>query len=222
MTQAPAMPAHAIAPADITGLLLAGGRGARMGGVDKGLQPFHGEPLALHAIRRLRPQVGALMVNANRNRATYEAFGAPVWPDSLAGFPGPLAGFLSGLEHCSTPWLLTVPCDTPLFPPDLAARLAEAAASSGAEIAMVTAPDTADAGAGADAAPVLRPQPVFCLLRTDLHDSLRRYTDAGGRKAQAWAAQHRTVRVPFDRPGDAPQAFFNANTLTELHALENR
>lgn len=218
MTQAPAMPAHAIAPADITGLLLAGGRGARMGGVDKGLQPFHGEPLALHAIRRLHPQVGALMINANRNRAAYEAFGAPVWPDSLADYPGPLAGFLSGLEHCATPWLLTVPCDTPLFPLDLAARLAEAASVEGAEIAMVSAPEAA----ASDAAPVLHPQPVFCLLRADLRHSLRRYIEAGGRKVHAWTAQHRNVLVPFDRPGDAPQAFFNVNTLIELHALENR
>ncbi|MBN8754904.1 MULTISPECIES: molybdenum cofactor guanylyltransferase MobA [Variovorax] len=219
MTQAPAMPAHAIAPADITGLLLAGGRGSRMGGVDKGLQPFNGEPLALHAIRRLRPQVGALMLNANRNLKDYEAFGARVHADILADYPGPLAGFLTGLVHCRTPWLLTVPCDTPLFPPDLAARLAEAAATGDAEIAMAVAPEASETEG---AAPVLRPQPVFCLLRADLLDSLRRYTEAGGRKVQAWAAQHRTVRVPFDRPGDAPDAFFNANTLAELHALENR
>lgn len=219
MTQATAMPAHAIAPADITGLLLAGGRGSRMGGVDKGLQLFNGEPLALHAMRRLAPQVGPLMVNANRNLAEYEAFGAPVWPDSLADYPGPLAGFLTGLAHCTTPWLLTVPCDTPLFPLDLAAHLVDAMAASDAQIAMVSAPEaTAD-----NAMPsVLRPQPVFCLLRADLHDSLRRFTEAGGRKVHAWTAQHRTVAVPFDRPGDAPDAFFNANTLAELQALENR
>ncbi|MGJ7524402.1 molybdenum cofactor guanylyltransferase MobA [Variovorax sp. GB1P17] len=213
------MPAHAIAPADITGLLLAGGRGSRMGGVDKGLQLFNGEPLARHAMRRLAPQVGQLMVNANRNLAEYEAFGVPVWPDSLADYPGPLAGFLTGLAHCTTPWLLTVPCDTPLFPLDLAARLAEAMAASDAEIAMVSAPEAAADNA---TPPVLRPQPVFCLLRADLHDSLRRFTEAGGRKVHAWIAQHRTVTVPFDRPGDAPDAFFNANTLAELHALENR
>jgi molybdopterin-guanine dinucleotide biosynthesis protein A len=217
MTQAAAMTAHAIAPADITGLLLAGGRGSRMGGVDKGLQPFNGEPLALHALRRLRPQVGALMVNANRNLPDYEAFGVPVWPDSLADYPGPLAGFLSGLSHCATPWLLTVPCDTPLFPRDLASRLARAAASENAEIAIAAAPE-----ASSDGSVTLRPQPVFCLLRAGLHDSLRRYIEAGGRKVQAWTAQHRTVRVPFDRPGDAPDAFINANTLAELHALENR
>lgn len=217
MTQATAMPAHAIATADITGLLLAGGRGTRMGGVDKGLQLFNGEPLALHAMRRLAPQVGQLMVNANRNLPEYETFGVPVWPDSLADYPGPLAGFLTGLAHCTTPWLLTVPCDTPLFPLDLAARLAEAMATDDAEIAMVSAPEANDS-----TTPVLRPQPVFCLLRADLHDSLRRFTEAGGRKVHAWIAQHRTVTVPFDRPGDAPDAFFNANTLAELHALENR
>ncbi|EJL71209.1 molybdopterin-guanine dinucleotide biosynthesis protein A, proteobacterial [Variovorax sp. CF313] len=217
MTQAPAMPAHAfIAAADITGLLLAGGRGSRMGGVDKGLQLFNGEPLALHAIRRLGSQVGQLIVNANRNLADYEAFGVPVWPDSLADYPGPLAGFLTGLEHCTTPWLLTVPCDTPLFPPDLAVRLAEAVAAENAEIAMVNAPEISEGEV------VLRLQPVFCLLRAELRESLRRYTEAGGRKVHAWTAQHRTVHVPFNRPGDAPDAFFNANTLAELHALENR
>jgi molybdopterin-guanine dinucleotide biosynthesis protein A len=220
MTQATtAMPTHAIAPADITGLLLAGGRGSRMGGVDKGLQLFNGEPLALQALRRLAPQVGPLMVNANRNLPKYQAFGAPVWPDSLADYPGPLAGFLSGLAHCTTPWLLTVPCDTPLFPLDLAARLAEAAVAGDAEIAMASAPEAA---ADNGASPVLRAQPVFCLLRAELHDSLRRFTEAGGRKVHAWTAQHRCVTVPFDRPGDAPDAFFNANTLAELQALENR
>jgi molybdopterin-guanine dinucleotide biosynthesis protein A len=218
MTQAAAMPAHAaIAPADITGLLLAGGRGSRMGGVDKGLQNFNGESLAMHAVRRLGPQVGQVMINANRSFADYAAFGVPVWADSLADYPGPLAGFLTGLEHCATPFLLTVPCDTPLFPPDLAARLSEALAADDAEIAMVSAPE-----AEGIAAPTLRPQPVFCLLRTSLRDSLLRFTEAGGRKIQAWTGQHRTVLVPFDRPGDAPGAFFNANTLAELQALENR
>jgi molybdopterin-guanine dinucleotide biosynthesis protein A len=208
---------QAATPADITGLVLAGGRGARMGGVDKGLQHFNGEPLAMHALRRLGVQVGTVMINANRNFSDYGAFGVPVWADSLADCPGPLAGFLAGLEHCATPLLLTVPCDTPLFPLDLAARLSEALAADDAEIATVSAPD-----GGGDAASALRPQPVFCLLRTSLRESLLRFTEAGGRKVQAWTAQRRTVYVPFDRPGDAPDAFFNANTLAELHALEHR
>ena len=210
---------ESISPSEITGLLLAGGRGSRMGGVDKGLQNFNGSPLAMHAVLRLGMQVGEVMINANRNLAAYESFGVPVWPDSLADYAGPLAGFLTGLERCETPYLLTVPCDTPLFPLDLASRMAEALVAGGAEIAMVSAPEAA---AEPGAAPVLRPQPVFCLLHTGLVESLVKFTQSGGRKIDAWTAQHRTVLVPFDCPGDAPDAFFNANTLAELHALENR
>lgn len=211
-------------PRDITGLVLAGGQGTRMGGVDKGLQVFRGQPLALRALERLRPQVGALMISANRHLANYAAFGVPVWPDARVddiGYPGPLAGFLSGLAHCRTPWLLTVPCDTPHFPLDLAKRLGRAALAQGADIAVACAPDASSTAASPSAfAGPLRPQPVFCLLRTDLHDSLRDYLAAGGRKVGAWTAQHRAVRVPFDLPGDAPGAFANANTLAELEALQ--
>ena len=200
-------------PSDITGLILAGGRGSRMGGVDKGLQNFNGVPLALHTLLRLQPQVGELMVNANRNLSAYESFGAPVWPDVLADYAGPLAGFLTGLERCETPWLVTVPCDTPLFPLDLVARLGEAAVRDGAEIATAAAREEDGQ---------LRPQPVFSLLRLELLESLVRFTHGGGRKIDAWTAQHRTVIVPFDAPGDDPRAFFNANTLAELHQLEQR
>ncbi|MDM0023884.1 molybdenum cofactor guanylyltransferase MobA [Variovorax saccharolyticus] len=208
----------AITASEITGLVLAGGRGSRMGGVDKGLQNFNGTPLAMHAVLRLGMQVGEVMVNANRNLAAYESFGVPVWPDGLADYAGPLAGFLTGLERCETPYLLTVPCDTPLFPLDLASRLAAALAAEDADIAMVSAPEAA----AADAAPVLFPQPVFCLLRATLLESLVRFTQAGGRKIDKWTGQHRTVLVPFDRPGDAADAFFNANTLAELHHLERQ
>ena len=203
-------------PSDITGVVLAGGRGARMGGADKGLQNFHGMPLALHTLLRLQLQVGEVMVNANRNLAAYEAFGVPVWPDSIDGFAGPLAGFLTGLERCETPWLLTVPCDTPLFAADLATRLADAVEREDADIAMVAAPEEENGTLA------LRPQPVFCLLRTTLMESLVRFTHGGGRKIDAWTASHRTVLVPFDRPGDDPRAFFNANTLAQLHALQTR
>lgn len=204
-----------IEPFDITALVLAGGRGSRMGGVDKGLQNFNGVPLALHSLLRLQQQTGGLigqtLVNANRNLAAYEAFGAPVWPDALADYAGPLAGFLTGLEHCETPWLLTVPCDTPLFPLDLAERLAAGVASEGADIAMAAAPEEDGS---------VRPQPVFCLLRTGLLESLVRFTQSGGRKIDRWTGEHHTVVVPFDRPGDDPRAFFNANTLAELRSLE--
>ncbi len=199
------------ASSDITGLILAGGRGSRMGGVDKGLQNFNGMPLALHTLLRLQPQVGAVMVNANRNLAAYESFGVPVWPDVLSDYAGPLAGFLTGLERCETSWLVTVPCDTPLFPPDLVARLAQAAERDGAEIAMAAAREEDGQ---------LRAQPVFCLLRLELLESLVRFTQGGGRKIDAWTAQHKTVLVPFDAPGDDPRAFCNANTLAELHQLE--
>jgi molybdenum cofactor guanylyltransferase len=107
---------------EITGIVLAGGRGSRMGGVDKGLQNHQGVPLALHALLRLQPQVGELMINANRNLGAYESMGVPVWPDAQSDFPGPLAGVLVGLERCETPYLVTVPCDTPNFPLDLVPR----------------------------------------------------------------------------------------------------
>lgn len=220
----PAIPREAI-----TGLVLAGGRGARMGGADKGLQPWRGMPLARHALRRLAPQVGPLMISANRNLAAYAAFGVPVWPDHPPGgflssspgdppaFDGPLAGLLAGLAHCDTGWLLAVPCDTPLFPPDLALRLGAAALARGADIAIAAAREPA---ADPAAPPVLRTQPVFCLLRAALRPDLADFIAGGGRKAGAWTARQRCAIVPFDQPGDTPGAFFNANTVAELRALE--
>ena len=199
--------------AEITGVILAGGRGSRMGGADKGLQNFNGVPLALHTLLRLAPQVGEVMINANRNLAAYESFGVPVWPDAagLGEYSGPLAGFLTGLERCETPYLLTVPCDTPLFSEHLVERLTQAMAQEDADIAVVAAPEEDGQ---------LRPQPVFCLLRTRLLESLMLFTSSGGRKIDAWTAQHKTVLVPFNLPGDDPRSFFNANTLAELHQLE--
>jgi molybdopterin-guanine dinucleotide biosynthesis protein A len=202
-----------ITPNEITGLVLAGGRGSRMGGVDKGLQNFKGIPLALYTLMRLQQQVGHLMVNANRNLAAYEAFGADVWPDTLSDYAGPLAGFMTGLERCETPYLMTVPCDTPLFPHDLVERLAQALVANNADIAMAAAPE-------ADGQ--VRAQPVFCLVPAHLLESLVAFTQGGGRKIDAWTALHHTVLVPFDAPGDAANAFFNANTLAELHTLEDR
>lgn len=188
-----------------------------MGGVDKGLQAFKGMPLALHTLTRLQlgGGVGPVMINANRNLAAYESFGVAVWPDGLADYAGPLAGFLTGLERCETPYLLTVPCDTPLLPLDLASRLAHALEAEEAEIAMAAAPEV-----GRDGLLQLRTQPVFCLLRVALLESLVRFTQNGGRKIDAWTALHKTALAAFDAPDDNPQAFFNANTLAELHQLE--
>jgi molybdenum cofactor guanylyltransferase len=195
----------------VTGVILAGGRGSRMGGADKGLQNFRGMPMAMFTLMRLAPQVGEVMINANRNLSAYESFGVPVWPDSLSDYAGPLAGFLTGLEHCETEYLVTAPCDTPLFPKDLVARLAEALERDGADIAMAAA---------AEEDGQVRAQPVFSLMKRELMESLVRFTHGGGRKIDAWTAQHRTVLVPFDRDGDDRSAFFNANTLAELHRLE--
>jgi molybdopterin-guanine dinucleotide biosynthesis protein A len=200
----------------ITGIVLAGGRGSRMGGVDKGLQLYNGVPLAKHVVQQLQPQVGHLLINANRNLETYEAwgkqFGANVVVDGLADFAGPLAGFLVGLQHCKTPYLMTVPCDTPRFPADLVRRLSEALSQQGADIAMVSSPDEEG---------VLRHQPVFCLIKRELADSLKVFTDSGGRKIGAWAVQHKLARVNFNEAHDDPKAFYNANTLEDLKNLEN-
>ncbi|MFO1219292.1 MAG: molybdenum cofactor guanylyltransferase MobA [Burkholderiaceae bacterium] len=191
-------------PRDITGLVLAGGRGSRMGGLDKGLQLLRGEPLVAHAIRRLAPQVGAVMINANRHEQRYAEFGLPVWPDADVDYAGPLAGFLAGLAHCATPWLMTVPCDTPLMPADLVARLAAGLGTARAAIAVT------------EAAGLRQRQPVFCLLRRELHDDLAAWLAAGERKIERWLARVGCAEVVF---ADA-DAFFNANTLAELKSLE--
>jgi molybdopterin-guanine dinucleotide biosynthesis protein A len=191
----------------ITGLVLAGGRGSRMGGVDKGLQLHLGRPLAEHALQRLAPQVGALMVNANRHLDAYSAMGVPVHADALADYPGPLAGLAAGLEHSRTPYLVSVPCDTPNFPADLVARLAAALVQEQADIAMAACVEDG----------TLRTQPVFCLLGRRLLPSLTDFLRSGQRKVDRWTALHRLVCVTFDDPS----AFFNANTPDELRSLQH-
>ena len=195
-----------IEPSDITGWVLAGGRSTRMGGIDKGLQRHAGVPLALHALRRLAPQVGRVAINANRHADAYAAFGAPVHPDSLADHPGPLGGFLSGLEHCATRYLMTVPCDTPNFPLDLVARLA-------AELIRQDVPLAMAATRGAAG---VQPQPVFCLMARHLRQSLLDFTAAGQRKPQRWAESNGCAWVVFDDES----AFANANTPEELLAMQ--
>lgn len=188
---------------DVTGLVLAGGRGSRMGGVDKGLELLEGAPLVAHAIRRLAPQTQRIAINANRNLARYAEFGAAVWPDAEASFAGPLAGFLAGLTHGTTEWIVTVPCDTPRFPTDLVARLMQGRDGQRAAIAV-----TLENGAQ-------QRQPVFCLLHASLRDDLVAYLASGDRKIDRWLDQVGCADVPFD---DA-SAFFNANTMEELRQL---
>ena len=192
----------------VTGLVLCGGRGSRMGGVDKGLQNFNGLPLALHTLMRLQLQVGTVMINANRNLSAYESMGTPVWPDPVADYPGPLAGWLAGLEHCETPYMVTVPCDTPDFPTDLVPRLAAAMEAEDAEIAMAA---TQEDGR-------VQVQPVFCLLKAELMESLVIALQEGERKIDRWTARHRCAQVLFEDSA----AFFNANTPQELAQLQRR
>ena len=201
----------AIDPAQITGVVLAGGRGTRMGGLDKGMQLYGGLPLAQHSLHRLHAQVGTVLLNANRNLEQYRSFGVTVVPDTIADFAGPLAGFIAAMANCDTPYLVTVPCDTPQFPVDLVARMAQALVRTAADIAMASAMEAA-----ADGTPTYFRQPVFCLLKTRLLPDLRTFVAEGGRKIGAWTAQQHTVEVPFDEPG----AFANANTLAQLQALQ--
>jgi len=186
-----------------------------MGGIDKGLQSFNGSPLTHHALTRLQAQHGVpladTMIVANRNHSAYQSLGVHVYSDSTDGFAGPLAGFLTGLENCQTSHLLTVPCDSPLFPLNLAQQLLDAMQMANSDIAVVAAREEDGA---------IRSQPVFCLMKVTLRDSLTQFMRNGGRKVDAWTAQHKTVIVPFDTPDIDPHAFFNANTLEELHSLE--
>ena len=187
----------------ITGLILAGGRGSRMGGVDKGLQAFGDAPMVAHAIRRLAPQVASLAINANRNLEEYGRFGLPVWPDDLTGFEGPLAGMQTGLARCPTEYLLTAPCDSPFLPADLALRLGDALAAQDADLAVAVT------GEGA----TRQAHPVFCLLKVALLPELTAYLEGGGRKIDAWTKTLNAVAVRFDDE----DAFRNINTMEELN-----
>ena len=190
-------------------VVLAGGQGARMNGVDKGLQLLQGQRLVMHAVKRLQAQslaVASIAIKANRHLSDYQALGFDVWPDAQADFAGPLAGFLVGMTHCPHPYLLIVPCDTPFFPLNLAEQLVQALQSQGADIAMAAAPQ--DDG-------VVRRQPVFCVLKVTLRDSLQQFMAEGGRKIGSWTALHHTVEVPFEDP----LAFRNLNTPEDFQRL---
>ena len=190
-----------IAHADVTGVVLAGGQGRRMGGVDKGLVDLAGAPLVAHVLARLAPQVGAVLINANQNLDRYRSFGQPVIEDAVGGFAGPLAGLHAGLARAGGELVMTVPCDSPFLPHDLVARLRAALEREGAQLAVAKTFD--------------QPHPVFALVRRDVLPNLAAFLAAGGRKIDAWYAALRIVEVAFD---DEAAAFRNINTADELAA----
>jgi molybdopterin-guanine dinucleotide biosynthesis protein A len=198
----------------VTGLILAGGKGSRMGGLDKGLQPFNKTSLVKNALNRLQHQEGTpltdCMIVANRNINEYKKLGVPVWQDSVEGFAGPLAGFLTGMQHCQTALVLTVPCDCPKFPLNLASKLWLAMADNKVDVAMV-ATQTIEGE--------IRLQPVFCMFRAGLANNLHQFMLEGGRKIETWVKLQNYVTVVFDDPADS-DAFANANTVQELQRLE--
>jgi len=196
----------------ITGLILAGGRGTRMGHVDKGLQPFRGATMVAHVMQRLAPQVGSIAINANQNLDQYAAIGAPVWPDELEGFEGPLAGLETGLRRCSTDYLVTAPCDSPFLPSDLVARLCDAMQEQGADLALAETEEADDSGTLR-----IQPHPVFALVKKSALPHLAAFLAGGGRRMDGWYGAIKVARVRFD---DA-SAFRNINTLRELQQYEN-
>lgn len=190
--------------AGITGIVLAGGRGRRMGGVDKGLKPLRGKPMVAWVLERFAPQVAEVLINANQNIDAYGGFGYRVIPDAIGGFAGPLAGLHRGLSEARHPLVATVPCDSPFLPDDLVARLRAALEAGNAQLAV------AKTGA--------QPHPVFCLCRRAVLPGLTAFLAAGGRKIDAWYAALTVAEVAFD---DCPAAFSNINTRAELAAFEN-
>jgi molybdenum cofactor guanylyltransferase len=189
----------------ITGVVLAGGQGSRMGGVDKGLQPFRGKPMVAHAIERLAGQVDELLINANRNAEAYANLGYRVIADEIEGFAGPLAGFERGLAHASGDLVVTVPCDSPFLPADLVARLREGLERGDADLAVAKTGEQA--------------HPVFSLMRRGVHASLVQFLSSGQRKIDKWYGALKVVEVAFD---DEAEAFLNINTREELASLEPR
>jgi len=180
-----------------TGIVLAGGRGSRMGGVDKGLQPLRGRPMIEWVLERLTPQVAEIIINANQNIERYESYGHRVVPDEIGGFAGPLAGLHAGLKAAAHSLVVTVPCDSPFLPSDLVSRLRNSLGENHLAVAR-----TGD-----------QPHPVFALMKRQVRESLEAFLATGGRKIDAWYAALKVVEVSFD---DEADAFRNINTLEEL------
>ena len=189
----------------ITGVILAGGLGRRMGGTDKGLQELHGRPLVAWVSERLTPQVDELLINANQNVERYAAFGDRVVPDQIPDYAGPLAGVHAALSAAAYPLVATAPCDSPFLPADLVFRLFSALTATNANLAVARTFD--------------QPHPVFCLCRRAVLPHLSEFLAGGGRKFESWYATLNVVEVPFD---DEADAFENINTREELGRLETQ
>jgi molybdenum cofactor guanylyltransferase len=189
----------------VTGVVLAGGQGRRMGSVDKGLVLLHERPMVRHVLDRFAPQVDDVLINANQHHDEYAAFGFPVIPDAIGGFAGPLAGLHVGLTHAAQALVATVPCDSPFLPTDLVARLLGALQAMDAELAVARTFD--------------QPHPVFALVRRSVLPHLTRFLEGGGRKIDAWYATLKTAEVAFD---DEADAFRNINTIDELKQIDTR
>ena len=188
----------------ITGVILAGGQGRRMGSVDKGLQPLRGKPMVQHVLERFAPQVDEILINANQNLDQYQAFGHKVVPDEIGGFAGPLAGLHRGLSAATHALVATVPCDSPFLPLDLIARLYAELNEQHADLAVARTGD--------------QPHPVFCLTRKSVLPGLTAFLESGGRKIDAWYAALKVAEVRFD---DEEAAFSNINTIDELREFNS-
>ena len=189
---------------DITAVILSGGKGRRMDGKDKGLVEMAGRPLIEYVIDAIEPQAGSIMLNANRNLDTYASYGYPVISDTLADYQGPLAGFYSAMKAASSSHIITLPCDGPLLPDDLVARLVSALVKHNADIAVAHDGD--------------RMQPVYSLIPTRLTTSLNEFLDQGERKIDRWYEQHRLALADFS---DCPETFRNVNTDEQRELLQN-
>lgn len=185
----------------ITGVVLAGGQGRRMGGVDKGLQLLRGKAMVQHVIERFAPQVDELLINANQNIEQYQSLGYRVIPDAIGGFAGPLAGLHRGLSEATQGLVATAPCDSPFLPADLIARLYAALSEHQAELTVAKTGD--------------QPHPVFCLCRKSVLPGLTAFMESGGRKIDLWYSKLKIVEVQFE---DEAEAFSNINTREELAA----
>lgn len=199
-----------ISTQELTGMILAGGEGRRMGGRDKGLEPFAGLPLVAHVVKHLEGQVAELLINANRNADAYRfladrVIADLVMDDAEGGFKGPLMGIYSGMRAAKTPWLLVAPCDSPALPADLVARMVAGIESENGTHDIAVAFDGE------------RLHPVVALLRTSLADDLATTLAEGERKIDRWYARHDWCRVDMS---DCPEAFANLNTEEEKLRLE--